>query len=187
MNREFGLIITSTAWGIMLTILGLPFLLFYPIGTSQGMPIVRDIVIPEARWSMGRYGDNIILDTLFVEEDKDIRQISGTSYDRVHRLLGHGWRLPTMREVTELLRSCQWELTTRGERKGYIVSRNGQQIFLPFNGCVYGSEGLCEDNSCGYYWTGDRLQDNNVMYLTKELKTVIINNAQCGIRPVKDK
>ena len=45
----------------------------------------------------------------------------------------HGeWRMPTIEEFEELRTNCKWNWTENyNEKKGYIVSGNGNKIFLP--------------------------------------------------------
>ena len=79
--------------------------------------------------------------------------ISGTSYDVAHTVLGDGWRLPTQEEMQELVDECTWEwvylygddyyanYTADDEDNGnvdystfsgfLITGPNGNQIFLP--------------------------------------------------------
>lgn len=56
---------------------------------------------------------------------------------------GDGWRMPTKEEWDQLL-DCSWKTNSYGDVLGYIVSGNGNSIFLP-----------SDDNGSsaqGYYW-----------------------------------
>ena len=62
------------------------------------------------------------------------------------------WRMPTDAEWTELRTKCTWTWTTRNGVKGYLVSNNGNSIFLPATG--YRCESISSDvGSYGSYWS----------------------------------
>lgn len=67
----------------------------------------------------------------------------------------HGeWRMPTIDEFIELKNNCHWdrEDNYKGEgKKGYIVSGNGNQIFLPAAG--WRSDTLRGAGSDGDFWS----------------------------------
>ena len=62
------------------------------------------------------------------------------------------WRMPTDAEWTELRTKCTWTWTTRNGVKGYLVSNNGDSLFLPAAGYRNGT-GLYDAGSNGYYWS----------------------------------
>ena len=66
-------------------------------------------------------------------------------------LLGSGWRMPTERELTELLNKCTWTWGTKNGVYGYIITSktNGNQIFLP----AAGGSGVSEEGIYGDYWS----------------------------------
>ena len=76
------------------------------------------------------------------------------NYDIVHVLWGDQWRMPTLKEVNELIENCDW--TYDETRKGWkVASRKdpSKSIFLPMQGYRNGTETI-NDNSLGAYWTG---------------------------------
>lgn len=89
-----------------------------------------------------------------------IRSIVGTSNDVAKVLWGDDWRMPTKKQIDELLRDCQWTWTSYCSRKGFAVKGpNGKCIFFPASGSYFmsnkkGSEILNKDDTC-YYWCGE--------------------------------
>lgn|SRR5574344_139370 len=58
--------------------------------------------------------------------------ISGTRYDVARLLWGKFWRMPTRKEMQELVHMCQWKwLTSRGVEGAKVTGPNGRSIFLP--------------------------------------------------------
>jgi hypothetical protein len=85
----------------------------------------------------------------FIEEE-----ISGTSYDVAHVKWGDGARMPTFKEVKELVNYCTFEYGTYNGVKGdYVTGPNGNSIFLPFAGYRYDGALYYGGNS-GYFWSG---------------------------------
>ena len=82
--------------------------------------------------------------------DKDI---AGTQYDAATVNLGEPYRMPTLKQIKELLDSCTWEWTSINGVKGVkVTGPNGNYIFFPASGCRYycsgslkyvGSYGCC--------------------------------------------
>ncbi len=68
---------------------------------------------------------------------------------------GTSWRMPTRKEMEELVSKCTWTWTMRNGYTGYkVTGRNGNSIFLPT--CWTKPEGDAGWYSCGYagiYWT----------------------------------
>jgi len=66
---------------------------------------------------------------------------------------GGTWRMPTMNELKQLKDSCLWTWTTIHDVNGYLVTAtNGNSIFLPASGCLYGKS-IINLNKKGTYWT----------------------------------
>lgn len=67
---------------------------------------------------------------------------------------GGSWRMPTDAELIELREQCTWTRTTQNGVTGYKVTSksNGNSIFLPAAGYLYGSS-LRDAGSGGYYWS----------------------------------
>ncbi len=68
--------------------------------------------------------------------------ISGSVYDVVAEQWGEGWRMPTHKEMQELVDSCTWTWTTKEGVIGYkVTGPNGNSIFLPASGAKYTTTG----------------------------------------------
>ena len=83
----------------------------------------------------------------------DNKEVLDESDDAAAQLLGNGWRMPTPEEMQELIEDCTWEedydMGVGGLR---VTGPNGNSIFMPFAGRMYGSI-LFQSNASGYYWT----------------------------------
>lgn len=93
--------------------------------------------------------------------------IIGTSYDAALIILGNHWRLPSEKQVAELIENCSWNWQNKDGHIGYLVTGpNGNSIFLPAAGCIIGN-GIKYKGQFGYYWIGEsNLKDPS---LAKEL------------------
>lgn len=76
-----------------------------------------------------------------------------TEDDAAIQLWGNGWRMPTFKEMQELMECCTWTFETRDEQKGYtITGKNGNSIFLPLAGTMWQTE-MEYQNARGFYWS----------------------------------
>ena len=58
--------------------------------------------------------------------------IKGTAYDVAHVKWGGNWRMPTLDELKELKKKCEWKWSKFNDVNGYIVTGpNGNSIFFP--------------------------------------------------------
>lgn len=103
---------------------------------------------------------------------------------------GRGWRIPTSKEFAELMNKCIWKKENINEVEGYrIIGKNGNSIFLPFNGFVTHVAKLHDDNrvymhaqihtsdgGSGYYWTSS-IDINN----SKKAWGFVINSDTYGV------
>ncbi|MBR6458373.1 MAG: fimbrillin family protein [Bacteroidales bacterium] len=78
--------------------------------------------------------------------------------DAASYALGANWRMPTQAEWEELVNSCEWSLTAVNGQDGYIVSGNGNNIFLPLAGFAHTSQ-TYNVGGTGYYWTANMSQN----------------------------
>ncbi|MGM9870100.1 MAG: protein kinase [Sodaliphilus sp.] len=127
---------------------------------------------------------------------KQTASIAGSSLDIASQYWKHGWRIPTKREMEELINQCKWSLVEqRGMVKGYIVTGpSGKCIFLPFGGWrvagIYKQQGLF-----GLYWSATPNEKSNetaAYYLWIKEDVVSADQAEravhgLNIRPVHDK
>ena len=69
---------------------------------------------------------------------------------RVH--CGGNWRMPTLKDIQELIDNCSWEWATVNGVSGYkVTGSNGNSIFWPLGGTFVGSESFDKDE-IGCYW-----------------------------------
>ena len=88
-------------------------------------------------------------------------EISGTEYDVAHVKLGDNWRMPSEKEIQELIDNCKYEWVTYKGVKGckFTSKKNGNSIFLPAAGCC-GYSGVDNSGTESNYWSGTLNQDN---------------------------
>ena len=81
------------------------------------------------------------------------RNISGSRYDVAHVKWGGSWRMPTLKEIRELVDNCFWKWTTYNGVVGQLVTGpNGNSIFLPAAGRRYRTS-VDDVGYSGYYWS----------------------------------
>ncbi len=88
---------------------------------------------------------------------------SDKKYDAARAKWGGSWRLPSKREIKDLVKKCKWEQITHNGRKVFkVTGPNGNSIFLPTSGYRYGNY-LYFQNEVGFIWgelaVFDNLQD----------------------------
>lgn len=97
---------------------------------------------------------------------KKMGDIAGnSSYDAATANWGGDWRMPTEKEMRELIDKCTWTWTTQNGVKGYKVTSktNGNSIFLPAAGLRDGSS-LHYAGRFGYYWSSTPSDYYDVVY-----------------------
>ncbi len=81
------------------------------------------------------------------------KDISGTKYDVARAKWGGNWRMPSLKEIKELLEKCSWQWTELKGIKGYkVIGPNGNNIFLPTAGRRLRTE-VNSRGSAGFYWS----------------------------------
>ncbi len=88
--------------------------------------------------------------------------ISNTTYDVATVKEGNTWRMPTLKELHNLVDSCRYEwLTVHGVNGVKLTGPTGKSIFLPASGCIgeeknkYYYKGIY-----GYYRSSTLINDN---------------------------
>ena len=81
--------------------------------------------------------------------------VNDDTRDIAKKLWGDKWRLPTDKEIQELITKCEWTWGQDAEGNwGYTVTGpNGNEIFLPADGQRLKSE-ITGQSEIGSYWTG---------------------------------
>lgn len=95
------------------------------------------------------------------------RNIAGTNLDLATQKWGNKWRMPSIKEWQELYINCSCsEISYKGIRGMLCIARNGNSIFLPYNGMRSGTEK--REKEQGYYWTSelnDSIARNQMIYM----------------------
>ncbi len=117
---------------------------------------------------------------------------SNPNYDVARANWGGTWRLPTLKEIQELIDKCKWTWTTQGGHNGYkITGPNGNSIFLPAAGCRVGRS-LYDAGEFGFYWScspvGSDTQGAYAFYFGSEDFDGSWGYRDCGqsVRPVSE-
>ena len=80
--------------------------------------------------------------------------VNNSSYDIAQKLWGDKWRLPTDKEMQDLIDKCEWTWKQDDEGNwGYLVEGNDNSIFLPAGGQRLLEE-IQDAQDKGFYWTG---------------------------------
>ncbi len=111
-------------------------------------------------------------------------------YDIATANWGKGWRLPKKEEVEELMEKSTITATTQNGVAGYMLTCNGQSIFLPKGGYEYSNKFYYDNYSM--YWTGEtdsQLHPYELAIYSKTQYAIVANNNKAThmlIRPVYD-
>ena len=109
-------------------------------------------------------------------------------YDIATANWGKGWRLPKKEEVEELMEKSTITATTQNGVAGYMLTCNGQSIFLPKGGYEYSNKFYYDNYSM--YWTGEtdsQLHPYELAIYSKTQYAIVANNNKAThmlIRPV---
>ena len=110
--------------------------------------------------SMTKYSTNSFYGT------KDNKTVLDAEDDAATANWGSAWRMPTWKEIKELLDGCYWEWVKDFNGSGYngrlgTSKKNGATIFLPAAGYRDSGRHLAGDN--GYYWSSS-LHESQLSY-----------------------
>ena len=83
-------------------------------------------------------------------------EISGTEYDVAHVKWCGSWRMPSIKEIQELIDNCRCEEVTYKGVTGckFTSKKNGNSIFLPAAGYRYDATGVAYSGTGYFYWSG---------------------------------
>ncbi len=81
------------------------------------------------------------------------------SHDAAAQVMGQDWRIPTKKDLEELIKYCKCENAYDGI---VITGRNGHKIYLPFSGSKYGESVSSKSHTC--YWTSTPVISNDEFF-----------------------
>ena len=113
--------------------------------------------------------------------DKPMPDISGNIiYDAATANCGATWRIPTKKEILELVTFCESEcIKCNGVWGTKFIGPNKKSIFLPYTGYKYQNNIDCHWNQggCGFYWCSTPYTDEkSCIIITEYAQDVIISN-----------
>ena len=90
--------------------------------------------------------------------------ISGSQYDVARAKWGTTWSMPNSEQMMELIYCCTHEWTTYNGVNGYLFTgSNGQSIFMPATGKMYGDWPNYEKGDEGNYWSSSRSSNHDYL------------------------
>ncbi len=123
-----------------------------------------------------------------------IGDISGNPlYDIARYKMGNGWRIPTLKEGTELIEKCQWNRVINNGSKGYnVIGPNGNSIFLPETGMLTSIMSTLQphyDVTTAYYWLSTPFDEKYTSVLEFDMEDNPkrkVNNPRCDTQSFRD-
>ena len=104
--------------------------------------------------------------------------------DAANIIWGDGWRIPTEKELQQLIDNCEWRQEEMNGQAGYrITGPNGHSIFLPFSSAMVQSERYPSNG--GWIWSSEK---SELAFNPISNPTIVYSNPLCigvVIRPVK--
>lgn len=96
--------------------------------------------------------------------DGDSLDFANSNADVAHVKWGDKWRTPSQAQFQELVDNCTWAIATQDGTKGYkVTGKNGNSIFLPFNGVKVDEEKYV--GTLGNYWSSSRVENPQFKHL----------------------
>ena len=136
-------------------------------------------------WDTYKWGTE---DALQKYNTTDGKIILDSEDDAATALLGADWRMPTQKEMQEIIDKCTWTWTTQNNVKGYVVKGpNNNSIFLPAAGLKVEAK-IMYTTERGYYWSRS-LESMDAAYVTRFISSGYVCNSMLRyhgfpIRPV---
>ncbi len=112
-------------------------------------------------------------------------------YDIVHRMWGEKWRMPTEKELKELIDNCTISYDAANKGVTLTSKKNNKSIFLPLGGYREHNDIKSKDTA-GQYWSGSLDKNNSdraaALFVRNSSFSVINVERYFGnmIRPVSD-
>ena len=106
-------------------------------------------------------GQNYSTNNKYFPSAKPTGNITSTTNDLAKQMWEGEWRMPTSKEMQELIDECNWTWVEQEDSVGFIVSSktNDGEIFLPVTGIRKGTLDA-EKMKEGFYWTGNLASDD---------------------------
>ena len=115
-----------------------------------------------------RIGNEILID--YGNKQYSSYDISKTEYDVAHVKWGGNWRMPTSKELKELIDNCTWKWASVNEIYGYkVTGKNGNYIFLPASGSGL-KKGRTDDNKTGNYMSSTLVDQEHLSSSSSNIK-----------------
>lgn len=102
--------------------------------------------------------------TIYNAGNYDITNLSMRSilYDAADHYRKTPWRIPSYKDMEELVHKCKWEWTSINNVNGHVVTGpNGNSIFLPAYGLKFNTYHSGEKN--GLYWLSTNIYGERTM------------------------
>ncbi|MBQ6087798.1 MAG: hypothetical protein IJK96_07080 [Bacteroidales bacterium] len=94
-----------------------------------------------------------------IPADGEVINFSGTSHDFAKLTWGGSWRLPTRKEILELMEKCTWTwVVEKGVGGMKVTGPNGNSIFIPASGRTDHGD-LYDLGEYGHCWSGTLSSD----------------------------
>ena len=107
--------------------------------------------------------------------NKTKTSIVDTNDDVARKKWGNNWRMPTKKQIDELLRDCEWTWTKLDGVNGFAVKGpNGKAIFMPAAGCYFDSSVIKQDGKTCFYWCGEL--ENSSIFTTRASCLIMADN-----------
>ena len=114
------------------------------------------------------------------------------TFDEAQELSNSKWRVPTIEEIDELVRNCDYKWTTQNGVNGglFTSKKNGNSIFFPAGGYRYGLV-VYYEGSNGVFWSSSADSDGGgwVLHLFFSDSGVSVgssNDGRFSVRLVQD-
>lgn len=96
-------------------------------------------------------------------------------YDVATQQWGAPWRMPTKKEIHELVNKCRWDVVTLNDSiKGFrVTGPNGNSIFLAANGYMSNKK-IKDHNIAGRYWSATNGPATSSLCITFNVEDTIV-------------
>ncbi len=105
-------------------------------------------------------------------------------HDAAHINMGGPWKMPSKKQFEELVEYCDIETCTLNGYRGrrFTSKINGNSIFMPFAGYIYGTS-LYNRGSSGNYWSSSYISETlayNLYFYSSNVNPANYDGRRCG-------